>query len=57
MVGWRPLNSALRKDKIGEFLQRITNAQEFSEREVPLILQYSDGLGDLRPWAWFVSRL
>lgn len=55
MVGWIPCDPLLRKAKMGGFLQRVEKSQEFGPRDVPVILQYDDRCGDMRPWCWYAT--
>ncbi|KAJ3523299.1 hypothetical protein NMY22_g11501 [Coprinellus aureogranulatus] len=52
MVGWIPRDPALRKEIVSDFLIRVEKCQEFGSDDVPIILQYDDRTGNLRPWAW-----
>ncbi|KAJ3517091.1 hypothetical protein NMY22_g14041 [Coprinellus aureogranulatus] len=52
MVGWKPRDPVLRDETMSLFIDRVTKAQEFGSKDVPLILQYDDCHADLRPWAW-----
>ncbi|KAJ3507985.1 hypothetical protein NMY22_g16757 [Coprinellus aureogranulatus] len=52
MVGWIPRLPALRREKVGQFIERVNKSQEFGVNDVPLILQYDERTGDMRPWAW-----
>ena len=55
MVGSRPYNPSLRQARMKEFVGRIAAAQDFGPQDVPLILQFDEHVGDLRPWGWCVS--
>ena len=55
MVGWRPYDPSLRQAKMKAFAERIAAAQEFGPQDVPLVLQFDERVGDLRPWSWYVS--
>ncbi|KAJ3534491.1 hypothetical protein NMY22_g6901 [Coprinellus aureogranulatus] len=52
MVGWKPCDPLLRREKMGEFIQRVEKSHEFGPKDTPLILQYDDRHADMRPWAW-----